>query len=59
LAASKRAMWRMLQLGLDEGCERAASDIVSMWSHPDANEGAAAFMQRREPAWQLLTDRSH
>jgi enoyl-CoA hydratase/carnithine racemase len=41
LAASKRALWRMLQLGLDEGCQSTMDEIVSMWSHPDQREGPA------------------
>jgi enoyl-CoA hydratase len=52
LARSKRAMWRTLQLGLDEACHAATEDIVALWDHPDQAEGPAAFVKRREPRWQ-------
>ena len=57
LAASKRAMWRTLQLGLDDACRAATDDIVAMWTHPDQAEGPAAFAQKREPNWQPLPAR--
>jgi len=38
LACSKRAMWRSLQLGLDDACRATSADIVEMWSHPDQAE---------------------
>lgn len=56
LAASKRAMWRMLQVGLDDGCRCAANEILSMWSHADGAEGPAAFVERRDPLWQPLPE---
>jgi enoyl-CoA hydratase len=52
LAHSKRAMWRTLQIGLDDACVAASEDIVAMWNHPDQSEGPAAFMERREARWQ-------
>jgi enoyl-CoA hydratase/carnithine racemase len=57
LAASKRAMWRTLQLGLDDACRAATDDIVAMWTHPDQAEGPSAFAQKREPQWQPLPPR--
>src|ERR1700730_16748460 len=51
LACSKRAMWRSLQLGLDEACRAASADIVEMWSHPDQEEGPAAFAEKRPANW--------
>ena len=52
LARSKRAMWRTLQMGLDDACRAATEDIVALWDHPDQAEGPAAFVERREPRWQ-------
>jgi enoyl-CoA hydratase/carnithine racemase len=54
LACSKRAMWRSLQLGLDEACRAASADIVEMWSHPDQEEGPAAFAEKRPAKWAPL-----
>jgi enoyl-CoA hydratase len=51
LAHSKRAMWRSLQMGLDDACRAASEDITAMWKHPDQAEGPAAFAQKREPQW--------
>jgi enoyl-CoA hydratase/carnithine racemase len=51
LACSKRAMWRSLQLGLDDACRAASVDIVEMWSHPDQAEGPAAFAEKRDANW--------
>lgn len=55
LARSKRAMWRTLQMGLDDACRAATEDIVALWDHPDQAEGPAAFVERREPRWQPPT----
>jgi enoyl-CoA hydratase len=57
LACSKRAMWRSLQLGLDEACRAASADIVEMWSHPDQEEGPAAFAEKRPANWAPLRSR--
>jgi enoyl-CoA hydratase/carnithine racemase len=51
MAASKRALWRALELGLTEACREGARDLVSVWGHPDQTEGPAAFAERREPRW--------
>lgn len=55
LAHSKRAMWRTLQVGLDDACIAASQDIVAMWNHPDQAEGPASFIERREARWQPPT----
>jgi enoyl-CoA hydratase len=52
VALSKRSMWRTLQMGLDDACRAGSVDIVEMWSHPDQEEGPAAFAAKREPRWQ-------
>jgi enoyl-CoA hydratase/carnithine racemase len=57
LAATKRAMWRTLQMGLDDACRAASQDIESMWTHPDQAEGSMAFATRREPKWRPLARR--
>jgi enoyl-CoA hydratase len=52
LVHSKRAMWRALQMGLDDACREGSQDIAAMWDHPDQVEGPAAFAGKREPKWQ-------
>lgn len=54
LAATKRALWRALELGLTDACRASAQDLVSLWGHPDQTEGPQAFADRREPRWQPL-----
>jgi enoyl-CoA hydratase len=55
MAATKRALWRALELGLTDACRAGAGDLVSMWGHPDQAEGPSAFAGRRDPAWQLAS----
>ena len=54
MAATKRALWGALELGLTDACRAGAGELVSMWGHPDQTEGPAAFAERREPEWQPL-----
>ena len=54
MAATKRALWGSLELGLTDACRAGAQDLVSMWGHPDQTEGPAAFAERREPEWRPL-----
>jgi enoyl-CoA hydratase len=54
MAATKRALWGSLELGLTDACRAGAENLVSMWGHPDQTEGPAAFAERREPEWQPL-----
>ena len=54
MAATKRALWQALELGLTDGCRAGAKELVSMWGHPDQQEGPRAFAERRDPVWQPL-----
>jgi len=51
MAATKRALWGALEVGLTEACRRGARELVSMWGHPDQTEGPSAWAERREPQW--------
>jgi len=51
MAATKRALWGALEVGLTEGCRRGARELVAMWGHPDQTEGPLAWAERREPRW--------
>jgi enoyl-CoA hydratase/carnithine racemase len=58
MAATKRALWNALEVGLSEACRGGAKELVSMWGHPDQEEGPRAFVEKRDPVWQpLLHDR--
>jgi enoyl-CoA hydratase/carnithine racemase len=55
MAATKRALWQAMELGLTDACRAGARELVSMWGHPDQEEGPRAFAERRDPVWQPLT----
>jgi enoyl-CoA hydratase/carnithine racemase len=55
MAATKRALWQALEVGLTDACRAGALELVSMWGHPDQTEGPLAFAERRAPVWQPLT----
>jgi enoyl-CoA hydratase len=56
MRATKRALWGALELGLTDACRAGAGELVSMWGHPDQEEGPRAFADKREPQWEPLTD---
>jgi enoyl-CoA hydratase/carnithine racemase len=51
MAATKRALWGALELGLTEACRAGARELMGMWGHPDQTEGPAAWAEKREPQW--------
>jgi enoyl-CoA hydratase len=51
MAATKRALWGALETGLTEACRRGAREVVSVWGHPDQDEGPRAWAEKREPRW--------
>jgi len=55
MAATKRALWQAMEHGLTEACRLGGRELVSMWGHPDQEEGPRAFAEKREPQWQPLT----
>jgi enoyl-CoA hydratase/carnithine racemase len=54
MAATKRALWGALELGLTDACRAGAAELVGMWGHPDQTEGPLAFTEKRAPAWLPL-----
>jgi enoyl-CoA hydratase len=56
MRATKRALWAALEVGLTDACKVGAVELVSMWGHPDQEEGPRAFAEKREPVWQPLGD---
>jgi enoyl-CoA hydratase len=53
MRATKRALWGALELGLTDACRAGAGELVSMWGHPDQEEGPHAFAEGRDPRWQI------
>jgi enoyl-CoA hydratase len=51
MAATKRALWGALELGLTDACKAGAKELISVWGHPDQEEGPRAFAEKREPQW--------
>ena len=51
MAATKRALWGAFEYGLTDACKAGAAEVVSMWGHPDQEEGPAAFAERRPARW--------
>lgn len=49
--ASLRAVWESLDRGLDDGLIHGYQILQDHLDHPDAAEGPAAFMKKREPDW--------
>jgi enoyl-CoA hydratase/carnithine racemase len=56
MAATKRALWGAFESGLTDACKAGAVELMSMWGHPDQQEGPQAFAERRPPRW---TGRRH
>ncbi len=57
MAATKRALWAALELGLTDACRAGAAELVSMWGHPDQTEGPLSFTDKRDAAWLPLAPR--
>ncbi len=55
MAATKRALWGALEMGLTDACRAGAQELVSMWGHPDQEEGPRAFADKREAKWSSQT----
>jgi E-phenylitaconyl-CoA hydratase len=55
LARTKRVIWESLETGLDEGIENAWKVILEHTDCPDLQEGAMAFVEKRNPNWAPYT----
>ena len=54
MAATKKALWEALELGLTDACRAGAQQLASLWGHPDQEEGPRAFAEKRAPIWATL-----
>ena len=59
MAATKRALWGALELGLTDACRAGAQQLAALWGHPDQEEGPRAFAEKREPNWAPARPRLH
>jgi enoyl-CoA hydratase len=55
MAATKRALWGALETGLTAACKAGGQQLISMWGHPDQEEGPRAFAEKRDARWQIGT----
>ena len=55
MAATKRALWGALEMGLTDACKAGCQELIGMWGHPDQTEGPEAFVEKREPQWATTT----
>jgi enoyl-CoA hydratase len=51
MAATKRALWGALETGLTDACRLGGRELVSVWGHPDQDEGPRAWAEKRDPRW--------
>jgi enoyl-CoA hydratase len=58
MRATKKALWGALEHGLTDACRLGAKELVSVWGHPDQEEGPRAFAAKRDPVWVPLADES-
>jgi len=58
MAATKRALWGALEHGLTDACRAGAAELVSMWGHPDQEEGPRAFAEKRDARWATMEART-
>jgi enoyl-CoA hydratase/carnithine racemase len=56
LALSKQAVWGAHERGYTEALEHGWSLVRRHWSHPDFEEGARAFAEKRKPRWNPNPD---
>ena len=54
MAATKRALWSALELGLTDACREGSKHLVAMWGHPDQEEGPLAFAEKRDARWETI-----
>ena len=54
MRASKRALWGALESGLTQACREGADELVTMWGHPDQEEGPLSFAEKRAAKWQPI-----
>lgn len=54
MRATKKALWRSLEVGLSQAKREASDEIWRLRSHPDHAEGVRAWREKRAAHWQPL-----
>ena len=54
MRATKKALWRSLEVGLSEAKREASDEIWRLRNHPDHAEGVQAWREKRPAQWQPL-----
>lgn len=54
MRATKKALWRSLEVGLSEAKREAGDEIWRLRNHPDHAEGVRAWREKRPAQWQPL-----
>lgn len=54
MRATKKALWRSLEVGLTQARSDAADEIWRLRNHPDRAEGVRAWREKQPPRWQSL-----
>ncbi len=57
MRATKKALWRSLEVGLTQARDDAREDIWRLRNHPDHAEGVRAWREKRPARWQPLENR--
>jgi enoyl-CoA hydratase/carnithine racemase len=52
MRATKKALWRALEVGLSQARDDAREEIWKLRNHPDHAEGVRAWRAKRSPCWQ-------
>jgi enoyl-CoA hydratase/carnithine racemase len=52
LAAGKALFYRQMEVGIEAAYRDASSAIACNFMQPEAQEGVAAFLEKRKPVWQ-------
>jgi E-phenylitaconyl-CoA hydratase len=53
MALTQEAIWRSLETGHSQALEFGWALIRMHWSHPDFQEGPRAWVEKREPQWEV------
>jgi enoyl-CoA hydratase len=53
MRVTKQALWGALEVGLTDACRAGARAVMSLWGHPDQEEGPRAFAEKREAKWRV------
>ncbi|OCC25142.1 enoyl-CoA hydratase [Croceicoccus estronivorus] len=52
VARTRASIWAAKEMGLGDALEKGWHYILAQTQHPDVEEGVAAFLEKRPPAWR-------